>query len=65
MSKCNADNNVQREMDDFVTMINFFKDNADNISPLSTISFLQSIMKFSEEIKPIYVRELIRLNGGE
>lgn len=63
MSK--QDINIQREMDDFVTMITFFKDNAENISPLSTISFLQSVMEFSEKIKPIYIKELLRLEGGK
>ena len=61
----NVNDNLNKEMEQFVMMINFFGEHANDMTPVSTSSFIKELMIFSEKIKPIYVMELMRLNGGK
>lgn len=46
-------------------MLEFLVKNIDKLSLFDQMAFLQANLEFTEKLKPIYVRALIMLNGGE
>ena len=46
-------------------MLEFFSKNIDKLPITDQMAFVQANLEFNEKLKPIYVRGLIMLNGGE
>lgn len=53
------------EVTNMSMMLEFFSKNIDKLSLIDQMAFVQANLEFNEKLKPIYVRALIMLNGGE
>ena len=53
------------EVNNMSMMLEFMSKNIDKLPMIDQMAFVQANLEFVEKLKPIYVRGLILLNGGE
>lgn len=54
---------MNKEVADMVNMIDWFGKNFDELPIVCQLEYMGELMKFSESIKPIYIKALMYMGG--